>query len=121
MAGRARLPIRNPTAAPPDGQVTRPGSPPRLGRAWRSWPVAATSTGGRTGQLSGRIGDSPVPGAGTWADDGSCAVSATGVGEAFLRAGFAHEVDARLRLEGVDLDTACQEALAAVTTAGGDG
>src|SRR5438067_1294841 len=42
-------------------------------------------------------------------------------GEACLRAWFAHEVDARLRLEGVDLDTACQEALAAVTTAGGDG
>jgi L-asparaginase / beta-aspartyl-peptidase len=83
--------------------------------------AAATSTGGRTGQLPGRIGDSPIPGAGTWADDSSCAVSATGVGEAFLRAGFAHEVDARLRLEGVDLDTACQEALAAVTAAGGDG
>jgi len=83
--------------------------------------AAATSTGGRTGQLPGRIGDSPVPGAGTWADDASCAVSATGVGEAFLRAGFAHEVDARLRLEGVDLDTACHEALAAVTAAGGDG
>ncbi|HEV8627201.1 MAG TPA: isoaspartyl peptidase/L-asparaginase [Acidimicrobiia bacterium] len=83
--------------------------------------AAATSTGGRNGQLPGRIGDSPVPGAGTWADDASCAVSATGVGEAFLRAAFAHEVDARLRLEGVDLDTACQEALAAVTAAGGDG
>jgi len=83
--------------------------------------AAATSTGGRTGQLPGRIGDSPVPGAGTWADDASCAVSATGIGEAFLRAAFAHEVDARLRLEGVDLDTACQEALAAVTAAGGDG
>jgi isoaspartyl peptidase/L-asparaginase-like protein (Ntn-hydrolase superfamily) len=83
--------------------------------------AAATSTGGRTGQLPGRIGDSPVPGAGTWADDASCAVSATGVGEAFLRAGFAHEVDARLRLEGVDLDAACEEALAAVTAAGGDG
>ncbi|MCA1846269.1 MAG: isoaspartyl peptidase/L-asparaginase [Actinobacteria bacterium] len=83
--------------------------------------AAATSTGGRTGQLPGRIGDSPVPGAGTWADDASCAVSATGVGEAFLRAGFAHEVDARLRLEGVDLESACQEALAAVTAAGGDG
>jgi beta-aspartyl-peptidase (threonine type) len=83
--------------------------------------AAATSTGGRTGQLPGRIGDSPVPGAGTWADDAGCAVSATGVGEAFLRAGFAHEVDARLRLERVDLDSACQEALAAVTAAGGDG
>ena len=83
--------------------------------------AAATSTGGRTGQLPGRVGDSPVPGAGTWADDASCAVSATGIGEAFLRAAFAHEVDARLRLEGVDLDTACQEALAAVTAAGGNG
>ena len=48
-------------------------------------------------------------------------MSATGVGEAFLRAAFAHEVDARLRLEGVDLDAACREALAAVTAAGGDG
>jgi L-asparaginase / beta-aspartyl-peptidase len=83
--------------------------------------AAATSTGGRNGQLPGRIGDSPVPGAGTWADDDSCAVSATGVGEAFLRAAFAHEVDARLRLEGIDLDIACREALAAVTAAGGNG
>jgi L-asparaginase / beta-aspartyl-peptidase len=83
--------------------------------------AAATSTGGRTGQLPGRMGDSPVPGAGTWADDATCAVSATGVGEAFLRAAFAHEVDARVRLEGVDLDTACREALAAVSAAGGDG
>jgi isoaspartyl peptidase/L-asparaginase-like protein (Ntn-hydrolase superfamily) len=83
--------------------------------------AAATSTGGRTGQLPGRVGDSPVPGAGTWADDSTCAVSATGVGEAFLRAAFAHEVDARLRLEGADLDAACREALAAVTAAGGDG
>ncbi|MEW6474832.1 MAG: isoaspartyl peptidase/L-asparaginase [Actinomycetota bacterium] len=83
--------------------------------------AAATSTGGRTGQLPGRVGDSPVPGAGTWADDATCAVSATGIGEAFLRAAFAHEVDARLRLEGVDLAAACQEALAAVHAAGGDG
>ncbi len=83
--------------------------------------AAATSTGGRTGQLPGRVGDSPIPGAGTWADDASCALSATGIGEAFLRAAFAHEVDARLRLEGVDLDTACREALAAVAAAGGNG
>lgn len=83
--------------------------------------AAATSTGGRNGQLPGRIGDSPIPGAGTWADDAGCAVSATGIGEAFLRSAFAHEVDARLRLEGVDLATACQEALAAVTAASGNG
>src|SRR5438309_2356505 len=90
-------------------------------RADAATPAAAPSAGGRTAQLPGRMGDSPVPGAGTWADDATCAVSATGVGEAFLRAAFAHEVDARLRLEGVDLDTACREALAAVTAAGGDG
>ena len=83
--------------------------------------AAATSTGGRTAQLPGRIGDTPVPGAGTWADDATCAVSATGVGEAFLRTAFAHEVDARLRFGGADLDTACREALAAVSAAGGDG
>ena len=83
--------------------------------------AAATSTGGRNGQLPGRIGDSPVPGAGTWADDATCAVSATGVGEAFLRTAFAHEIDARLRLTGVDLDTACRDALSAVHDAGGDG
>jgi beta-aspartyl-peptidase (threonine type) len=83
--------------------------------------ASATSTGGRNGQLPGRIGDSPIPGAGTWADDATCAVSATGIGEAFLRACFAHEVDARLRLGGLDLDSACQEALAAVHVAGGDG
>ncbi len=83
--------------------------------------AAATSTGGRTGQLPGRIGDSPIPGAGTWADDATCAVSATGMGEAFLRVGFAHEVDARLRFGGADLATACRAALADVGTAGGDG
>jgi isoaspartyl peptidase/L-asparaginase-like protein (Ntn-hydrolase superfamily) len=83
--------------------------------------AAATSTGGRTAQLPGRIGDSPIPGAGTWADDATCAISATGVGEAFLRAAFAHEVDALIRLAGADLDAACRAALAAVTAAGGDG
>lgn len=83
--------------------------------------AAATSTGGRTGQLPGRIGDSPVPGAGTWANDATCAVSATGIGEAFLRAAFSHEVDARLRLGGADLETACRAALEGVVAAGGDG
>jgi beta-aspartyl-peptidase (threonine type) len=92
-----------------------------VARDGRGHLAAATSTGGRNGQLPGRIGDSPVPGAGTWADDGTCAVSATGIGEAFLRAAFAHEVDARLRLAKVGLSTACQEALAAVHAAGGNG
>jgi isoaspartyl peptidase/L-asparaginase-like protein (Ntn-hydrolase superfamily) len=83
--------------------------------------AAATSTGGRTGQLPGRVGDSPVPGAGTWADDASCAVSATGIGEAFLRAAFAHEVDALVRLAGCTLEDACNRALQVVADQGGTG
>ena len=110
-------------AEPPQARDAQPGcgTVGAVARDATGHLAAATSTGGRNGQLPGRIGDSPVPGAGTWADDASCAVSATGIGEAFLRAAFAHEVDARLRLEGVDLATACQEALAAVTAAGGNG
>jgi beta-aspartyl-peptidase (threonine type) len=83
--------------------------------------AAATSTGGRPGKAPGRIGDSPVPGAGTWADNATGAISATGDGEAFLLAAFAHEVDARLRLLGVPLDDACRAALAAVESKGGTG
>jgi L-asparaginase / beta-aspartyl-peptidase len=83
--------------------------------------AAATSTGGRPRKAPGRIGDSPVPGAGTWADNATCAISATGDGEAFLLAVFAHEVDARLRLLGAPLDDACRAALAAVQRRGGTG
>lgn len=68
--------------------------------------AAATSTGGMTAKLPGRIGDSPVIGAGTFADDRSCAVSATGDGEVFLRLCVAHEIDARMRLAGASLEAA---------------
>jgi beta-aspartyl-peptidase (threonine type) len=83
--------------------------------------AAATSTGGMTNQLPGRVGDSPIVGAGTWADDATCAVSATGAGEAFVRAAFAHEVDARMRLAGASLDEACREALRRVGELGARG
>ena len=59
--------------------------------------AAATSSGGQAGQVAGRSGDSPVPGAGTWADAMTAAVSATGDGEAILRAACAHEVHVRVR------------------------
>jgi beta-aspartyl-peptidase (threonine type) len=59
--------------------------------------AAGTSTGGMTGKRWGRIGDAPVIGAGTYADNRACAVSATGWGEYFLRVGVAHEICARLR------------------------
>lgn len=60
--------------------------------------AAGTSTGGMTGKRWGRIGDSPIIGAGTYADDRSCAVSATGSGEYFIRIGVAHEICTRIRM-----------------------
>ncbi|MEB3416664.1 isoaspartyl peptidase/L-asparaginase [Alteriqipengyuania sp. WL0013] len=62
--------------------------------------AAGTSTGGLTGKRWGRIGDAPVVGAGTYADNRSCAVSATGTGEYFIRVAVAHEICTRLRIEG---------------------
>ena len=58
--------------------------------------AAATSTGGYDGKLPGRIGDSPLIGAGTYADNRGCAVSCTGIGEYFIRAVAAHDVSARI-------------------------
>jgi isoaspartyl peptidase/L-asparaginase-like protein (Ntn-hydrolase superfamily) len=83
--------------------------------------AAATSTGGLTNQLPGRAGDTAVIGAGTWADDATCAVSATGHGEAFIRAALAHEVDSGLRLAALGLEQACERALARVTALGSRG
>lgn len=84
--------------------------------------AAATSTGGLTGKRWGRIGDSPVIGAGTYADDRACAVSATGSGEFFIREGVAHEICARVRLlaeSGQAAADAVIEELAAMGGAGG--
>ncbi|MGH3897535.1 MAG: isoaspartyl peptidase/L-asparaginase family protein [Pseudonocardiaceae bacterium] len=83
--------------------------------------AAATSTGGITGQLAGRVGDTPLIGAGTWADDRSCAVSATGDGEALILSVFAHEVDTLVRLAGLSLGAACQRALHELETRTGTG
>ena len=81
--------------------------------------AAATSTGGMTGKPDGRIGDTPIIGAGTWADQ-KVAVSCTGVGEAFIRTCAAHEVATRLRL-GESLETACKNMLDMVAPLGGRG
>ena len=67
--------------------------------------AAATSTGGMTAKRPGRIGDTPVAGAGTWAD-GACAVSCTGTGELFIRAAAAHEISARMRFLREDVRSA---------------
>src|SRR5580692_10890249 len=71
--------------------------------------AAATSTGGMTGKRYQRIGDSPIIGAGTYADDRSCAVSATGHGEVFIRAAVAHDVCARVRFGARTLAQAVRE------------
>lgn len=82
--------------------------------------AAATSTGGREGQRRGRVGDSPIIGAGTWADDDTAAVSATGEGEAFMIAGFAHLLDWSLR-NGSSLDDAVSVSMTQVARRGGEG
>ena len=83
--------------------------------------AAATSTGGLTGKRWGRIGDSPLIGAGTYADDRSCAVSATGAGEFFIRVGVAAEICARVRLGGMGLQAAADSVMAEVKALGGSG
>lgn len=83
--------------------------------------AAATSTGGVTGKRWGRIGDSPVIGAGTYADDRAGAVSATGSGEFFIREGVAHEICARVRFTDEDIVTAAGVVMADVKAMGGSG
>jgi beta-aspartyl-peptidase (threonine type) len=71
--------------------------------------AAATSTGGMTGKKWGRVGDSPIIGAGTYAANDCCAVSATGHGEYFIRAAVAHEIAALMRYRGLDVAAAADE------------
>ena len=81
--------------------------------------AAATSTGGTFGKLEGRVGDTPVIGAGTWADS-NVAVSCTGTGEYFIRTGAALTVACKVRY-GTPLGQAIEEVLADVKYLGGDG
>src|SRR5947208_9600149 len=83
--------------------------------------AAATSTGGTTNKLPGRVGDSPVIGAGTYADNATCAVSCTGDGEFFIRASVAHQVSVLMELRGMSLSEAAERALAQAEKLGGTG
>ena len=83
--------------------------------------AAATSTGGITAKRWGRVGDSPLIGAGTYADDRSAAVSATGSGEYFIRAVAAHQLAERVRLGGESLQQALDSTLADIESLGGKG
>ena len=83
--------------------------------------AAGTSTGGTTGKRWGRIGDSPVIGAGTYAADGNCAVSATGAGDLFIRAGAARQVCDRIAWQGASAQDAADATIADIGSIGGDG
>lgn len=83
--------------------------------------AAATSTGGMTGKRWGRVGDSPIIGAGTYAKNGQCAVSATGSGEYFIRESAARQVCDRIAWNGETLASAAQATIMAVGSIGGDG
>jgi len=82
--------------------------------------AAATSTGGLLGKLAGRVGDTPLIGVGTWADD-AVAVSCTGTGEYFMLAGGAHDVAARMHYLKATVQEAADGLIAAVGQLGGDG
>ena len=83
--------------------------------------AAATSTGGLTGKRWGRIGDSPIIGAGTYADDRGCAVSATGAGEYFIRVGVAHAISDAVRIGDEGAQAAADAVMADVAALGGSG
>ena len=71
--------------------------------------AAGTSTGGMTNKRFGRVGDAPIIGAGTYADNEACGISATGHGEYFIRAAVAHDICARVAYKGVSLQQAADE------------
>lgn len=74
--------------------------------------AAGTSTGGMTYKMSGRLGDSPIIGAGTFADDKTCGISGTGHGEVFIKHAIAFDVGARMRYKNLGVQAACNEVFA---------
>ncbi len=84
--------------------------------------AAATSTGGMTYKMKGRVGDSPIIGAGTYADNNTCAVSATGHGEFFMRNVVAYDISALMKYKGLSLSDAADEVIQnKLKSIGGDG
>jgi len=83
--------------------------------------AAATSTGGMTNKKFGRIGDTPIPGAGTYADNQTCAVSCTGHGEFFIRNVVAYDVAALMKYKNLSLQDAAREVVEKLRAIGGEG
>lgn len=100
--------------------------PPKFGTVgcvcfYKSHVAAATSTGGMTNKMPGRIGDSPLIGAGNYANDRTCAVSATGKGELFIRHVVAYDISARMEYGRCSLEDACRGTLHEKLPAGSGG
>ena len=83
--------------------------------------AAATSTGGMTNKKFGRIGDTPIIGAGTYADNKTCAVSCTGHGEFFMKTLAAYDVSARMKYKNLSLESAAHEVIENLREIGGEG
>ena len=83
--------------------------------------AAGTSTGGMTNKKFGRIGDSPIIGAGNYANNKTCGVSCTGTGEFFMRTLAAHEASNLMLYKGMSVDAALEEVIAQIAELGGDG
>jgi beta-aspartyl-peptidase (threonine type) len=105
----------------PDGEPPQYGTVGAVARDRRGNLAAGTSTGGMTGKAPGRVGDAPIIGAGTYAENASCAVSATGHGEVFIRFAAAHEVAARRRHRGQPLAEAARDVVDELGRVGGSG
>jgi L-asparaginase / beta-aspartyl-peptidase len=83
--------------------------------------AAGTSTGGTADKLAGRVGDTPIIGAGTYANNATCAVSGTGIGEYYIRTAFSHNVSALMQYKGLSLEQAGAEAMRQMEAIGGRG
>ena len=113
--------LARPAGGAEDDEARRHGTVGAVARDRQGNLAAATSTGGMTGKLPGRVGDTPIIGAGTFADNASCAVSATGHGEFFIRFCVAHEVAARTLHRGEKLAEAARAVIENVGRIGGSG
>lgn len=83
--------------------------------------TAGTSTGGRQNKMPGRVGDSPLINAGTYADNNTCGVSATGIGELFIRYTVAYRISALMEFKGYSLKQACEEVMYKILPEGAGG
>ncbi len=83
--------------------------------------TAGTSTGGRQNKMPGRVGDSPLINAGTYADNRTCGISATGIGELFIRYTVAYRISALMEFKGYSLKQACEEVMYKILPEGAGG